>query len=92
MSRDPQRLPDYLGHILEAIERIGAQKNPHLPKDAGFERRAPTRRPATGLKAANDQPRDLRRRATAPATPRPASIRAIEPGSGTAAALISVTK
>jgi uncharacterized protein with HEPN domain len=22
MSRDPQRLPDYLGHILEAIERI----------------------------------------------------------------------
>ena len=24
MSRDPQRLPDYLGHILEAIERIQA--------------------------------------------------------------------
>lgn len=24
MSRDPQRLPDYLGHILEAIERIRA--------------------------------------------------------------------
>ena len=24
MSRDPQRLPDYLGHILEAIERIHA--------------------------------------------------------------------
>ena len=22
MSRDPQRLPDYLGHILQAIERI----------------------------------------------------------------------
>ena len=22
MTRDPQRLPDYLGHILEAIERI----------------------------------------------------------------------
>jgi len=22
MSREPQRLPDYLGHILEAIERI----------------------------------------------------------------------
>jgi len=22
MSRDPQRLPDYLGHILEAIQRI----------------------------------------------------------------------
>ena len=22
MSRNPQRLPDYLGHILEAIERI----------------------------------------------------------------------
>lgn len=22
MSRDPQRLPDYLGHILDAIERI----------------------------------------------------------------------
>ena len=22
MSRGPQRLPDYLGHILEAIERI----------------------------------------------------------------------
>lgn len=22
MSRDPQRLPDYLGHIVEAIERI----------------------------------------------------------------------
>lgn len=22
MSRDPQRLPDYLGHILEAVERI----------------------------------------------------------------------
>ena len=22
MSRDPQRLPDYFGHILEAIERI----------------------------------------------------------------------
>ena len=22
MSRDPRRLPDYLGHILEAIERI----------------------------------------------------------------------
>ena len=24
MSHDPQRLPDYLGHILEAIERIHA--------------------------------------------------------------------
>ncbi|WP_280189359.1 DUF86 domain-containing protein [Delftia sp. PS-11] len=24
MSRDPQRLQDYLGHILEAIERIGS--------------------------------------------------------------------
>ncbi len=24
MSRDPQRLPDHLGHILEAIERIQA--------------------------------------------------------------------
>jgi len=24
MSRDPQRLPDYLGHIMEAIERIQA--------------------------------------------------------------------
>lgn len=22
MSRDPQRLPDYLGHMLEAIRRI----------------------------------------------------------------------
>lgn len=27
MSRDPQRLHDYLGHILEAIERINAYVN-----------------------------------------------------------------
>lgn len=31
MSRDPQRLPDYLGHILEAIVRIQSPLNPVLP-------------------------------------------------------------
>ncbi len=35
MSRDPQRLPDYLGHILEAIERI------HSYVEAAENRRRP---------------------------------------------------
>jgi len=34
MSRDPQRLPDYLGHILEAIERI--QEYVRNLDEAGF--------------------------------------------------------
>lgn len=33
MSRDPQRLPDYLGHILEAIERIQGYVANHNEQD-----------------------------------------------------------
>ncbi len=34
MSRDPQRLPDYLEHILQAIDRI--QRYTHDIDEAGF--------------------------------------------------------